>query len=349
MFIVPGFLISLCTFPGVMVHEWAHQVCCRITHTRVLSVRYFQLGNPMGYVLHEPPSNIWKHFLIGMGPLLINSGLAVTLALLIAWLQHGLLLTWLTVSLAMHAFPSTEDYLGLWAGLTAEPCPVAWIVGIPLIGVLWLLAVGSVIWLDALYAFLVLKSGTWLLTWLAIPSLLPIDSGFIELISFSVFLLLCLSLMLTNWISSRATQTESSLAPTQRQRDPATMVPCTSCGKQMPMEYDQVTFLAPLASVPTFAGMLCHDCLPGSFWKYGIQATLNWKLLIPLYLLLTPIFWLANALGFLSAWLRSPPETLRDDSPPPDSSRTPVPSRSRRKRRSRKNRQGDPRTGFPDE
>ena len=56
--IIPGFLISLVTFPGVIVHELAHVVFCRLTKTPILSVCYFRLGNPAGYVIHERPSSI---------------------------------------------------------------------------------------------------------------------------------------------------------------------------------------------------------------------------------------------------------------------------------------------------
>lgn len=33
--LIPGFLISLVTFPGVMVHELAHLVFCKLTNTPV--------------------------------------------------------------------------------------------------------------------------------------------------------------------------------------------------------------------------------------------------------------------------------------------------------------------------
>lgn len=51
MIIIPGFLISLLTFPGVMVHEFAHQLFCRIMRVPVYDVVYFQAKNPLTLLL----------------------------------------------------------------------------------------------------------------------------------------------------------------------------------------------------------------------------------------------------------------------------------------------------------
>lgn len=53
--IIPGFLISIVTFPGVIVHEMAHQIFCRLCGVAVFDVCYFRFGNPSGYVVHEIP------------------------------------------------------------------------------------------------------------------------------------------------------------------------------------------------------------------------------------------------------------------------------------------------------
>ena len=68
-----GSIINMLTFPGVMVHELGHEVFCHLTRTPVKTVCYFQLGDPVGYVRHGLPTSIWKHILIGYGPLLVNS------------------------------------------------------------------------------------------------------------------------------------------------------------------------------------------------------------------------------------------------------------------------------------
>ena len=61
MFIVPGLIISILTFPGVIVHELAHQICCKICGVAVYQVKYFQFQNPCGYVIHENVTNPWKN------------------------------------------------------------------------------------------------------------------------------------------------------------------------------------------------------------------------------------------------------------------------------------------------
>lgn len=70
MFFIPGFLITILTFPGVIVHELAHQIFCRICRVAVFDVCYFKFGNPAGYVVHEHPKNAYSQILIGIGPFL---------------------------------------------------------------------------------------------------------------------------------------------------------------------------------------------------------------------------------------------------------------------------------------
>src|SRR3954452_13425533 len=81
MFIlVPRSLVALVTFPGVIVHEIAHQFFCRITDTAVLKVCYFRLGNPSGYVVHEWPRSPGRHLLISIAPFFVNTILGALIA-----------------------------------------------------------------------------------------------------------------------------------------------------------------------------------------------------------------------------------------------------------------------------
>src|SRR5437762_10128220 len=70
---IPGQLIAILTFPGVIVHEAAHQLFCRLFRVAVLDVCYFRVGNPAGYVLHEIPAYPNQQIWIGIGPFLINT------------------------------------------------------------------------------------------------------------------------------------------------------------------------------------------------------------------------------------------------------------------------------------
>jgi Putative zincin peptidase len=161
---IPGFIITWATFPGVIVHEFGHQLLCRLTATPVHEVRYFRFGNPAGYVIHERPSSIWKGILIGFGPLIVNSTCGFLLGLIASRhvLHEGRLafvgagLVWLAVSVAMHSFPSTGDAKTLWQALWGEKSSVsARIVGTPLVVLIYLGAIGSVFWLDLIYGTII--------------------------------------------------------------------------------------------------------------------------------------------------------------------------------------------------
>src|SRR5579862_7910264 len=108
--LIPGFLIAILTFPGVIVHEFAHLLFCKLTGTPVLKVCYFRIGNPAGYVIHGQPPSVWKHILIGIGPFFVNTliGLVMGIAAMPMHIDTdhldnlsplGAILLWLAVSI----------------------------------------------------------------------------------------------------------------------------------------------------------------------------------------------------------------------------------------------------------
>ena len=162
--IIPGFLVSLVTFPGVIVHELAHQLFCRWARVAVFDVCYFRLGNPAGYVVHETPRTSFQHVMIGLGPFFVNTILGALIAFpaAVPLIQFNspqpqdLLLLWLGVSVAMHAFPSTGDAKGIWSALFQRTSP--WwlkVVGLPIVVLIYIGAIGSFVWLDAIYGLAV--------------------------------------------------------------------------------------------------------------------------------------------------------------------------------------------------
>jgi hypothetical protein len=160
MFFIPGQLISLVTFPGVIVHELAHQLFCRLFKVPVFQVVYYQFGNPCGYVLHEKVSNKWQGMMISVGPFIVNTIIAALIALpaslpVFKFDTGGLidyLLIYLSISIAMHAFPSTGDANSIWHALKETDTPIwAKIVGCPIVGLIYIGSVGSMIWLDLIY------------------------------------------------------------------------------------------------------------------------------------------------------------------------------------------------------
>jgi hypothetical protein len=157
---IPGILISIVTFPGVIVHELAHQLFCRWCRVPVFKVVYFQAENPVGYVLHEIPANKWHSILISVGPFFINTILGALIAFpaaLPVFMFHNggvldYLLIYLGVSIAMHAFPSTGDANAIWSHINDKS--TNWLVkilGYPVVGLIYLGSLGSFFWLDLLY------------------------------------------------------------------------------------------------------------------------------------------------------------------------------------------------------
>ena len=157
---VPGFLITLLSFPGVIVHEIAHQLFCRLYKVPVFEVVYFRLGNPAGYVLHEKPQRRIQTIMISIGPFIVNTVLGALIGLPAAlpfyeFNNPGLLdyvLIYLGVSIAMHAFPSRGDANSIWEMVKEEGTSI-WIklIAYPVVGLIYLGSLGSFFWLDLIY------------------------------------------------------------------------------------------------------------------------------------------------------------------------------------------------------
>ncbi|NLK95331.1 MAG: DUF3267 domain-containing protein [Clostridiales bacterium] len=161
---IPGIVISILTFPGVIVHELAHQIFCRLFNVAVLDVCYFRFGNPTGYVIHEKPKNAATNILIGIGPFFINTivGAIIALPASISIFKFKMgfdpsyipeyILIWLGVSICMHAFPSTGDAKSMWKAIKdPETKIITKIIGAPIVLLIYLGAAGSVVWLDLFY------------------------------------------------------------------------------------------------------------------------------------------------------------------------------------------------------
>jgi hypothetical protein len=174
---IPGQLIAVLTFPGVIVHEAAHQLFCRFFRVAVLKVCYFRFGNPAGYVLHEPPALPYQQIWIGIGPFLVNTLVGALLAAPAAipaiQFEAGdpldYVLLWLGVSIAMHAFPSTGDASSIWQTMkTRKTSLLTKLIATPLVLLIYLGAIGSMVWLDLAYGMLVAMLLPNVLIWLSV-------------------------------------------------------------------------------------------------------------------------------------------------------------------------------------
>lgn len=157
---IPGFLIAIATFPGVIVHEIAHQLFCCFARVSVIEVCYFRIGNPSGYVIHEIPKKASQKILIGLGPFFVNTilGALISLPAAIPVIKFGTgspldyVLIWLGVSIAMHSFPSVQDASGIWDATKGKDTTfILKLLVMPIVGLIYICAAGSIIWLDLVY------------------------------------------------------------------------------------------------------------------------------------------------------------------------------------------------------
>lgn len=178
---IPGFLIALVTFPGVIAHEYAHERACKKRHLIVTDVCYFQLRSPNGFVKHEQPRRYADAFWISVAPFAFNTALAVAVAIVagvfyfaseltgispVGWL--AVLGGWIAVSLAWHAFPSKHDAENVWRYAKRE-WRSSWFarLGFPVVVVLYICHYLSYVWFDAVYALAVVGGTIWGLAMLA--------------------------------------------------------------------------------------------------------------------------------------------------------------------------------------
>ena len=163
MFFIPGWLLSILTFPGVMVHEAAHRLFCDLAKVPVYEVCYFRVGNPAGYVIHGHSPTLRQAFLISVGPLIVNTILCslITFAAvpqLFFLADHSFslpvyALAWMGLSIGMHAFPSNTDMKNFvdQMHLAAYKGPFYYL-GRLFQGLIYLANGLRIVWFDAFYA-----------------------------------------------------------------------------------------------------------------------------------------------------------------------------------------------------
>lgn len=128
---------TLLLAPGIVCHELAHVLACRLTG---VTVTHGPVLNPLAedaYVDHERVDSFPVDLAIAVAPLLVNTvlGLAALLvAATVAW-PLSLPLYWLGGCLALTAFPSVGDTETLYR--TAETLswwakPAAYLLAVPL-------------------------------------------------------------------------------------------------------------------------------------------------------------------------------------------------------------------------
>ncbi|KMT45876.1 hypothetical protein EL22_26620 [Halostagnicola sp. A56] len=176
MLVLIGFLFSLLTIPGVVVHEFAHKKACDLMGVPVVDVAYFRLGTPAGYVTHREPDRYRESFVVSVAPFAFNTAVAFSLFVVLAAvvrssgaLEGGIgpgmtlpgeeivatavALGWLGFSIGSQAFPSTGDARTLWNRTRSEwrRSPSV-LLGIPFVVAIYVANLLSWFFLDTLYA-----------------------------------------------------------------------------------------------------------------------------------------------------------------------------------------------------
>ena len=167
MIYIPGFLIGWATFPGVIIHEFAHKKACEWRNIPVTEVNYFDLSGG-GHVQHQQPRDYHDTLLISTAPLLFNSVVAVVLwalgGLALATLLPlplstyqqglaGLAFSWLALSTGWHAIPSFVDTGHVWGvvkGHWRRSMLAALLL--PVVVLLYIANLLKFFWFDAIYS-----------------------------------------------------------------------------------------------------------------------------------------------------------------------------------------------------
>lgn len=169
MFIIPGFLIGWATFPGVIIHEFAHKKSCDWRGIAVRDVDYFSWSG-RGYVTHRSPRQFSDTLAISAAPFVVNTLIAFALYLMAILLLEGggalsgaflarfpayaaVAIGWLAVSVGWHAIPSFTDSGNIWRGVKAN-----WrssnlaLFSIPLVLLFYIGNILAFFWFDAIYS-----------------------------------------------------------------------------------------------------------------------------------------------------------------------------------------------------
>lgn len=172
MLFIPGWLTALLTFPGIVVHELAHAVFCFFSGTRVYEISLFQPGQRVaGFVRHEMPRSLWAAFLISIGPLIVNSVMAILIgspAMAVYNQTRSLSLLpipvlamlWLGFSIGIHALPSNQDFISFASTVNERRGKgLLYLFSLILLNLMRFVNLLRFFWIDAIYAVAILLIG----------------------------------------------------------------------------------------------------------------------------------------------------------------------------------------------
>jgi hypothetical protein len=175
-----GILVTWATFPGVILHEWAHKFFCDRAGIPVYEVKYFRFGDPAGYVLHGEVDRYRDALLITLAPFIVNTLFAIAMFVVPVLNIDATLkipFIWLGLSFAIHAFPSDGDAKSLWAFSKRKwrKNPIV-LLGLPLILLIVLVNLLRFFWFDLIYGIL-LFGATFAIVGMKVSSGTPLFPG----------------------------------------------------------------------------------------------------------------------------------------------------------------------------
>lgn len=113
--LIPQKIISILTFPGIILYNFFHVLVCKLKKIPIYKVCYFKFDNEnKGYVIHNQAENINDEILIGIFPFILNNitGMLFGVPASILLLTERkvdipiILLLWLSISIIINSFPS---------------------------------------------------------------------------------------------------------------------------------------------------------------------------------------------------------------------------------------------------
>lgn len=162
-------IFPILTFPGVMLHEISHAIFCKLFGLQIFRISLFRFGSLSGFIEHEEPRSISSALGVSIGPLIINSTIALALAYYSTFHEVTsiwfYIIIWLAFACGVQAFPSDQDAANIVQknkNLIQEKSAL-YLITLPFYYLIWLTISYSnklkLFGLDLVYALLLIFAG----------------------------------------------------------------------------------------------------------------------------------------------------------------------------------------------
>lgn len=164
--LLPIPLLPILTFPGTVVHEWAHFKACQYYGIHVYEVVYLQFSTTLGYVRHEVPNRLSEQLGISVAPFLFNTLIGLAIAIIasigldhVRW-EISFILLWLAFSVGSRAIPSYTDTDLVWNRILQQWSERPWILlTIPIVLLMYIVNILRFAFIEVIYGFVIILTG----------------------------------------------------------------------------------------------------------------------------------------------------------------------------------------------